>query len=139
MLGGEPWGAQAEPTSAAATSATATLAALLILGNPGTAALILTTCGPRFGRSEVRSSGPRPHAVAAHDGDLDAEDLRQEGTGVGRRMRRQLFRRPGRHDPAAGVAALRPQVDDPVGGLHHVQVVLDDYHRVAGLHETLQD
>jgi hypothetical protein len=29
------------------------------------------------------------------------------------------------------IAALRAQVDDPVGGLDHVQVVLDDDHGVA--------
>src|SRR5438034_6442980 len=130
MFGGEPWGAQAEPTSAAATSATATLTALLTRGIRGTAALILTTCGHRFGAGELRISRPRPDAVAPPGRDLDAEDVGEKSAGVGRRVRRHLLGRPGGHDPAAGVAALRPQVDDPVGCLHHVQVVLDDHDRV---------
>ena len=37
-----------------------------------------------------------------------------------------LFRRALRHDHAAAVTAFRAQVDDPVGALDHVQVVLDD-------------
>ena len=43
--------------------------------------------------------------------------------------------RPPRASPrpelAAGVAALGPEVDDPVGLLDHVEVVLDHEHRVA--------
>jgi hypothetical protein len=34
-----------------------------------------------------------------------------------------------------GVAAC-PEVDDPVGRLDHVEVVLDDDHGVAGLHQA---
>src|SRR5688572_8832460 len=40
---------------------------------------------------------------------------------------------------AAAVAALGPEVDDPVGGLDHVEVVLDDQHGVALVDEPLQD
>ena len=39
---------------------------------------------------------------------------------------------------AAAVAALRTQVDELVGDLDDVQVVLDDQHRVAGIHQPLQ-
>ena len=38
----------------------------------------------------------------------------------------------------AGVAALGPQVDDPVGGLDHVEVVLDDDDRVPLLDQAVQ-
>ena len=41
-------------------------------------------------------------------------------------------------DPAAAVAALGPEVDDPVGRLDHVEVVLDHEHGVAGVDEPLQ-
>ena len=36
-------------------------------------------------------------------------------------------------DAAAGLAALGTQIDDPIGGAHHIQIVLDDQQRVAGL------
>ncbi len=40
---------------------------------------------------------------------------------------------------AAAVAAFRTQVDQPVGDLDDVQVMLDDQHRVAGIHQALKD
>ena len=51
---------------------------------------------------------------------------------------RHGLRRPFRDDAAAPVAALRPQVDDPVGRLDHVHVVLDDDDGVALVHEGVQ-
>ena len=39
---------------------------------------------------------------------------------------------------AAAVAAFRPQVDDPVGGLDHLQIVLDHHHGVAGVDQLVQ-
>ena len=33
----------------------------------------------------------------------------------------------------AGLAALGPQVDDPIGGAHHIEIVLDDEQRMAGV------
>ena len=39
----------------------------------------------------------------------------------------------------AAVAALRPHVDHPVGGLDDVQVVFDHQHGVARVGEALQD
>ena len=42
-------------------------------------------------------------------------------------------------DPAAAVAALRPEVDDPVGGLDDVEVVLDDEDRVAAVDQPMED
>ena len=43
-----------------------------------------------------------------------------------------------RHDPAAAAAAFRPEVDHPVGPLHHVEVVLHHEYRVARFHEPLE-
>ena len=40
--------------------------------------------------------------------------------------------RAGAHHLAAGVAALGPEIDDPVGGADHVEVVLDHHQRMAG-------
>src|SRR5207247_10036426 len=49
------------------------------------------------------------------------------------RMLDQFLRRTrGDHVPSR-VAALWSQVDDPVGGLEHVQVVLDDQHAASGV------
>ena len=36
---------------------------------------------------------------------------------------------------AAAVAAFRPQIDHPVGGFDHVQIVLDDQHRSAAVEQ----
>src|SRR4051812_16456400 len=43
-----------------------------------------------------------------------------------------------RDDAPAAIAALRPEVDDPVGGLDDIQVVLDHHHGVAGVAQALQ-
>src|SRR3989344_1558544 len=43
-----------------------------------------------------------------------------------------------RHDEAARVAAFRAQVDEPVAGANHVQVVLDDDERVPRIDELAQ-
>ena len=45
---------------------------------------------------------------------------------------------PGGDDRAARLAALGPHVDQPVGGLDHVEVVLDHDDRVALVDEPLQ-
>src|SRR6059036_2928262 len=39
---------------------------------------------------------------------------------------------------AAVVAALGPEIDDPVGGLDDVHVVLDDHHGIALIHQPVQ-
>ena len=39
---------------------------------------------------------------------------------------------------SAGVAATRPEVDDPVGRGDRVEVVLDEHHRVAGVDQAVQ-
>jgi len=45
---------------------------------------------------------------------------------------------PGHH-AAAHVSAFQAHVDDPVGGLDDVQVVLDDDDRVALVHQAAED
>ena len=52
--------------------------------------------------------------------------------------RRDLLGRALGDDPAAAVAALRPEVDDPVGGLDDVEVVLDDEDRVAAVDQPVE-
>src|SRR5690242_2508881 len=64
---------------------------------------------------------------------------REELAGVGLRQARELLWRALGDHLAAAVAALRAEVHDPVGGLDHVQVVLDHDDRVTGVHQSLQD
>src|SRR5262245_23454143 len=66
------------------------------------------------------------------------QDLPQVSPGVARVRLCGLFRSSARDDPAAGLAALGPEVDDPVRALDHVEVVLDDHERVAGVGEAIQ-
>ena len=58
--------------------------------------------------------------------------------GVRRLDLRDLLRRARRDDRPAARAALRAEVDDPVGGLDHVEVVLDHDHRVAAVDQPVQ-
>src|SRR5690349_12360353 len=58
--------------------------------------------------------------------------------GVGGRRLRHLFRRAGRDHTATLVAAFRTEVDDPVGGLDDLKIVLDHDHRVALVHQLMQ-
>ena len=52
--------------------------------------------------------------------------------GVGCGVRGDVSRRAGDDQIAAARTALRAEIDHPVGGADHVQVVLDDEQRVAG-------
>src|SRR5207302_4086995 len=49
-----------------------------------------------------------------------------------------LLRRSLSYHTPAQLPALGPQVDDPVGGLHDIQVVFDDDDRVSLIHEAMQ-
>ena len=54
------------------------------------------------------------------------------------RIGRDLFRRALGDDRATAVTALGSEIDDPVGGLDHVEVVLDHDHRVAMVAQAVQ-
>ena len=54
----------------------------------------------------------------------------QRPAGVRARVCGHFRGRAGAHDCAARVAALGPEVDDPVGGADHVEIVLDDDERM---------
>ena len=53
-------------------------------------------------------------------------------------MAGDLFRSALGDDPAAGVAALGAEVDDPIGLRDKIEVVFDDQDGMAGIHETLE-
>ncbi len=63
----------------------------------------------------------------------------QESTRVRLLYRRQLLGRPLGDQLTALVAAFGSQVDDPIGDLDDLQVVLDDQHAVACIHQAVQD
>ena len=71
-------------------------------------------------------------------GQRGAERTAQELPGVALVHGGNLAGRAGRDHAPAAVAAFRTEVDDPVGGLDHLQVVLDHHHRVAALHQRVQ-
>ena len=50
-----------------------------------------------------------------------------------------LFGGAGSDDLPATTAAFRAQVYYPVGGFDHVEVVLDDHHRVAVIPQAMQN
>src|SRR5262249_25284067 len=64
--------------------------------------------------------------------------LAQKSSGVRRLDIRNLFRRPDRNDPPALIAAFRPEVNDPVGGLDHVQVVFYYDQRGSGVQQAAE-
>src|SRR5687768_12801929 len=66
------------------------------------------------------------------------QHLRQVAPGMARLFPRDRFRRAGGDNAPAAVAALGSEVDHPVGGLHHVHVVLDDHHRIARVAQAVQ-
>src|SRR5256885_1062927 len=81
------------------------------------------------------SSTTNPVAAVAYASARIIHRRPRGGRGAGRPA--APLGRPPRHDLAALLAALRPHVDDPVGGLDDVEVVLDDDDRVARLLEVL--
>ena len=62
----------------------------------------------------------------------------QRGPGVRGGVARHLIRRAFGHDLAAGVATLGAQVDQPVGGAHDVEVVLDHHQRMPGVQQLAE-
>src|ERR1035437_5921175 len=67
------------------------------------------------------------------------EHLAQRFRGVAFLMAGHLFGGAGNHDAAAVLAAIGPPVDDPIRSLHYIQIMLDYHHRVAQVHQALQN
>ena len=57
---------------------------------------------------------------------------------VGAGVRAHSLRRPFHQDTSSAFAAFWPQIDDPVGGLDDIEVVLDDDHGVALVAQAVQ-
>ena len=59
--------------------------------------------------------------------------------GGAQRVRSNFFRGARRDDLTTGITASGSEIDDVVGRLEDVEVVLDDDDRVPGVHEAMQD
>ena len=92
----------------------------------------------RLGGYVDRRRSGRELAGPAH-AFLLREQRSQEAAGVGARVGCDLFGGAGGDDFAAAFAAFGAEVDDPVGGLDDVEVVLDDDDGVAFVAEAVQD
>src|SRR5438128_1820606 len=80
-----------------------------------------------------------PRSATATSGSWRASPAsRDSSRSSARTWRGATRRRGGRDQLAARVAAFRAEIDDPVGLLDHVEVVLDHEHRVARVDEALQ-
>src|SRR5262245_1350820 len=66
------------------------------------------------------------------------QDRAKRVTGMRAIVRRDFLGPSDGHDFPAFVAAFRAEVDDPVGSLHHVEVVLDDENCIATVDEAMQ-
>ena len=64
--------------------------------------------------------------------------LAQRLPGVRAGVGHQVGRRAEGHQFAAGLAALRAEVDQPVAGADHIQVVLDHQQRMTGIQQLAQ-
>ena len=49
-----------------------------------------------------------------------------------------MFRRALRHQLTAADASLGTEVNQPIGGAHDIEIVLDDQHGIAGIDQSLQ-
>ena len=83
----------------------------------------------RAGRARRRSRAAAADVPAPPPGTGPCASHGFGGNGLGRARRDDL---------ASLVTTLRPEVDQPVGGLDHVEVVLDHEHGVAGRDEPLE-
>ena len=55
-----------------------------------------------------------------------------------RRHRDNFLRSPHRDHSSAAITAVGSHINDPVGQLDHIEIVLDDHQRVALLQEPLE-
>jgi hypothetical protein len=79
-----------------------------------------------------------PTCLCRHFAQSRAFVVGQRGAGVASRGTAQVGRGAGRDEGAAGVAAFGAEIDDPVRGADHVEIVLDHDDRVAGRDEPIE-
>lgn len=69
---------------------------------------------------------------------MPSKITRQVLTRKGFGILRHLFWWPHRHHPAPSVATLRPEINDPVGGFNHIQIMLDHQDRITLINQPLE-
>src|SRR5258706_8223 len=98
-------------------------------------------CALQFVPSRVPLSTPAANPLLRRGGArllLLLQQLLQKMPGIGARDLRYILRRTRGNDFAAGFAAFRPEIDDPVGRLDDFEIVFDHEHGVAAFHELVQ-
>src|SRR6266849_2236138 len=90
-------------------------------------------------RCQFRTSRGFRQTVRAIRVAVEAEDASEDLAGVGLLGAGDELGRALRDDAPAAFAAFGAEVDDPVGLLDDVEMVLDDEHGVAEIDEALQD
>src|SRR5438034_4865979 len=128
--GGLLAGAQADAASPSPNRPTTTLRAIRDMS-------LRTKAAPFYTGPPGDPSGGSPDPFAAPI-PRDPQNLREERPGVRPGVLRHVLRGTAGDQLAPGVPALRPEVDDPVGRLDHVEVVFDHQHGVAGRHQSLE-
>ena len=92
----------------------------------------LRDAGDRLARERLaqrlRGRGDLCAQLAGHGSRVGGQRLSRVGTPV----RPHLGRRAGADNLPAAIPALRSQINDPVGGADHVQIVLDHQQRMSG-------
>ena len=64
--------------------------------------------------------------------------FRKKFSGVRVLDSRNLLRRSGGDDFTARITSFRAEIDDPIGALDHLQIVLDHHERMPAIHQALE-
>src|SRR5438477_9599093 len=120
-----------------------------ISANPATTMILVAATAPD--RPAAKANGTvRPSAMPMTTSRTNAEEVKcfstcgvcgiflQVSPSVGIFRRCNLLGGAFRHDVPAAVAALRTEIDHPIGAADHVEVVLDDQNTAAILDEPLK-
>ena len=92
------------------------------------------------GKSPFFAEGQRRSDLSSGPFSVDLSKKRaQMPAGVGRRNRRDVFRRSAGDHLAPARAAFRAQIQNPIRGFDHVEVVFNDQNGVAAVRQPLQD
>src|SRR5690242_6880490 len=97
--------------------------------------IVARVCSPLLGLS--MSAQNRTNVRFCQD-TRSLQHLAQIPAGVARRTAGDLFGSAGCDDAPAAIAPLGSEIDDPVGRLDYIQVVLDHHHRVARVAQAVQ-
>ena len=105
--------------------------------------IAVTACGqPRRSPDALRPRGADARGgawrIAPAPRRMRIEHRAEVVTGVTRRDLDDFFRRSFGDDAPASAAAFGSEVDDPVGGLDDVEIVLDHDHRIAVVAQPVQ-